>query len=217
MYDANWDLVDGETAHQIEVLNHSNQVNVIEALVRLLLHNAPAQPGAGCGQFPNETAFKELHRAGTLFLLEKPGEYREEEVHVGTPDGTIVHQPPPYVEVPPRMIQFFQWLGLRWGHMDAVYLAALCLWMINWVHPFKNGNGRTARGFAYACLSLKLGFVLPGSPTVIELIMLDREGYQTALKVADVAFEANGEPDLGAMIAFIGKLLFQQLNSVPPT
>lgn len=216
MYDTNWDLVDGETAHQIEVLNYANQVNVIEALVRLLLHKAPAAPeGGGCGHFPSQLAFKELHRAGTLFLLEKPGEYREGEVHVAMADGTIVHNPPTAAEVQDQMNQFFIWLGARWPGKDAVYLAALCLWMLNWIHPFKNGNGRTARGFAYACLSLKLGFVLPGSPTVIDLVMQNRDQYQAALKVADIAFEAGGEPDLGAMSSFIGNLLIQQLSSVP--
>lgn len=213
MYDSNWDLVDGETAHQIEVLNHANQVNVIEALVRYLLHHSPAQPATGCGHSPNEVALKELHRTGTLFLLDKPGEYREGEVHVAAA-GKVVHEPPKAAEVQGRMNQFFQWLGQRWA-MDAIYLAALCLWMLNWIHPFKNGNGRTARGFAYACLSLRLGFVLPGSPTVIELVMQQRDEYQTALKAADIAFEATGEPDLTAMIDFIGKLLVQQLSTVP--
>jgi Fic family protein len=216
MYDTNWDLVDGETAHQIEVLNYANQVNVIEALVRLLLHKAPAPPeGGGCGNFPSQLAFKELHRAGTLFLLTKPGEYREGEVHVAAADGTVVHTPPTVPEVQERMDQFFQWLGARWPDKDAVYLAALCLWMINWIHPFKNGNGRTARGFAYACLSLKLGFVLPGSPTVIDLVMQNREEYQAALKAADIGFAAAGEPDLDAMSAFIGNLLVAQLSTVP--
>jgi Fic family protein len=148
-------------------------------------------------------------------LLGKPGEYREGEVHVAASDGSIVHTPPSVGEVQKRMDTFFAWLNGRWADNDAVYLAALCLWMLNWVHPFKNGNGRTARGFAYACLSLKLGFVLPGSPTVIDLIMRNRDEYQAALKAADVSFEATGEPDLIAMSAFIHRLLTEQLSTVP--
>ena len=63
--------------------------------------------------------------------------------------------------------------------------------------------------------SLKLGFVLPGSPTVIDLVMQNRDQYQAALKAADIAFAATGEPDPNAMTTFIGDLLVQQLSTVP--
>jgi Fic family protein len=102
----------------------------------------------------------------------------------------------------------------RWGESDAVTMGAYALWLVNWVHPFKNGNGRTARAFCYACLSLKLGFVLPGTPTVIDLVMQNREEYQAALKVGDIGFAQTGEPDLSAMYAFVEKLLIQQLAAV---
>ena len=39
MIDDNWEMIDGDAAHDIEVLNYSNQVNVIEALVHLLMHH----------------------------------------------------------------------------------------------------------------------------------------------------------------------------------
>jgi Fic family protein len=214
MLDSNWDLIDGNTAHDIEVLNYSNQVNVIEALVRFIIHHAGAADDAGCPNYPNEQALKELHRTGTLFLLSKPGEYREGEVHVKTADGVVVHTPPTADQVQARMTDFFARLAERWSG-DPIEVAGFTLWMLNWVHPFKNGNGRTARAFCYACLSLKLGFVLPGSPTVIDLIMQQRDEYQAALKVADGPFEAGGEPDLSAMSAFLRKLLVQQLSSVP--
>lgn len=213
MLDTNWDLIDGNDAHDIEVLNYSNQVNVIEALVRFIIHHAGATT-TGCPHWPNEQALRELHRTGTLFLLSKPGEYREDQVWVKRADGTIVHTPPKWEDVPAHMTDFFARLAARWPG-DPVEVAGFTLWMLNWVHPFKNGNGRSARAFCYACLCLKLGFVLPGSPTVIDLIMQQRDDYQDALKVADGPFESGGEPDLSAMTAFIQRLLVQQLSSVP--
>lgn len=215
MLDQNWDLIDGNVAHEIEVLNYSNQVNVIEALVRFILHHAGAAAGASCPQLPTEKALKELHRTGTLFLLAEPGVYRTEQVWVKKGDGTIVHTPPPPEEVQSNMDGFFAELMSMWNEADAIGIAAYCLWMLNWVHPFKNGNGRTARGFSYACLSLKLGFVLPGSPTVIDLVMSNRPEYQAALKEADVGYEKTGKANLARMNAFIGNLLVMQLQSVP--
>lgn len=214
MIDDNWDLINGEAAHAIEVLNYSNQVNVIEALVHLLTHQFGVT-AAGCGGSPNLMALKEFHRTATLFLLNEPGEFRKRDVCVRRNDGTIVHNPPPTSEVARHMDAFFQEVAVRWPKYSPVEMGAYTLWLINWVHPFQNGNGRSARAFCYACLSLKLGFVLPGTPTVIDLIMQNREEYQQALKIVDVGFDTTGEPDLTAMNTFVEKLLIEQLSAVP--
>ena len=213
MIDDNWELISGADAHEIEVLNYSNQVNVIDALVHLLMHHHRGEDGT-CTHCPNQKVLQEFHRTATLFLLENPGTYRDGEVVVKKGDGTIVHRPPSVETMQGHLDDFFEALTNQWAGRSAIELGAFCLWMINWVHPFKNGNGRTARAFSYACLSLKLGFVLPGTPTVIDLIMRQREEYQDALKVADIAFEEKGEPDLSAMITFIDHLLAEQLSSI---
>lgn len=212
MKDDNWEAINGDAAHEIEVLNYSNQVNVIQALVHFLMHHCRADDGT-CAVGPSEYTLSEFHRTATLFLLHQPGAYRAEPVFVGNAQG-VVHQPPSHEEVPGRMETFFSELKAKWASSSAQEIAAYSLWMINWVHPFKNGNGRTARAFAYACLCLKLGFVLPGERTVIDLIMDQRQEYYAALKIADIAFEAGMRPDLEPMIAFVDRLLFEQLSSI---
>ena len=212
MIDDNWELISGETAHEIEVLNYSNQVNVIEALVRFLMHHAGPSEN-GCKLSPNLTVLSEFHRTATLFLLEKPGAYRDSEVVVQK-GGVVVHTPPTYDLVEQEMESFAATMLGRWPQLSAVEVGAYTLWYINWVHPFKNGNGRSARAFSYACVSLKMGFVLPGAPTLIDLIMQNRDEYESALKSADITYGANGEPDLTLMIAFVERLLVEQLSSV---
>jgi Fic family protein len=214
MIDDNWDLVTGNAAHEIEVLNYSNQVNVIEALVHLLMHHHTAHDGT-CSHFPTERTLKEFHRTATLFLLEKPGEFRESEVVVRKGDGTVVHTPPPFSEMQPFIDTFFAELAQRWETGGPAEMGAFGLWMINWIHPFKNGNGRTARAFCYACICLKYGFIVPGSPTVIDLIMQNREEYQDALKAADITFEKGEEPDLAMMIDFVDRLIAEQITTIP--
>jgi Fic family protein len=216
MIDDNWELIDGEVAHEIEVLNYSNQVNVIEALVRFMIYTYDVGEN-GCLGTPNSNVLREFHRTATLFLLKEPGQYRGSEVSVRKNDGTLVHSPPRHSEVSEHIEDFFKKIVERWPEWGAVQIGAYALWLINWVHPFKNGNGRSARAFCYACISLKLGFVLPGSPTVIDLIMQNREPYQDALKVADISFETAKEPDLGPMINFIEDMLIRQLSSVTPS
>lgn len=215
MIDSNWELAQGEVAHAIEVLNYSNQVNVIEALVRLLMQRHKVGPN-GCESSPNLNVLREFHRTATLFLLHRPGQFRGtgEEVSVYKGDE-LIHQPPAHPEFEEYIESFFEELHENWASFDHVGVAAYTLWFINWVHPFKNGNGRTARAFSYACLSLKMGFIVPGAPTVIDLIMQNRDEYYDALRAADCAFDTSGSPDLTHMEAFLERLLIEQLSSVP--
>lgn len=214
MNDDNWEMINGEAAHEIEVLNYANQVNVIEALVHFLMHHHKGEDGS-CTGSPNANVLREFHRTATLFLLAAPGQYREIEVFVGDSDGTVVHAPPNATEVSGHIEGFFAELHEHWNTKSAQEIGAFCLWFINWVHPFINGNGRTARAFCYACLCLKVGFVLPGTKTVIDLIMEQREDYYAALKVADTCFHETGTPDLGPMADFVDRLLAEQLSSLP--
>jgi Fic family protein len=101
-----------------------------------------------------------------------------------------MHQPPEWQNVSAWMQHFYRELSSIWTSGDALDVASYALWHINWIHPFRNGNGRTARAFAYACLILKLGAKLPGQPTVIEQLMTRRNEYENALKVADRAVAA---------------------------
>ncbi|WP_337848127.1 Fic family protein [Sphingomonas sp.] len=213
MIDDNWEMVAGNAAHEIEVLNYSNQVNVIEALVHLLMHHYKGPDGA-CLHYPAVAVLKEFHRTATLFLLHQPGEFRDSEVVVKKGDGTVVHTPPPATDVADHVSKFFAEIDSRWLTNSPAEIGAYALWMINWIHPFKNGNGRTARAFCYACICLKYGFTLPGSPTVIDLIMQNRAEYQDALKAADTAYEATGTPDLVAIVDFVDRLIAEQISSI---
>ncbi len=214
MLDSNWELINGPPAHHIEQLNAANTINVLEALVTFLINfNQPdSLPWA-----PNEMAFRELHRCGTLFLLDKPGEYRDVPVQVANAlTGHVVYQAPPPDEVPKLMAEFFEELTRVWSDGDALDAAAFALWRINWIHPFKNGNGRTARAFCYACLNARLGVILPGTTTVIDQIMLTRPDYEAAIRVADQAVAANSSArDLAQMKDYLNQLLQIQMSSVP--
>jgi Fic family protein len=212
MLDDNWETINGPAAHNIEVLNATNQINALEGLITFLLaHRGP--DGKGKPPMPDEAALCELHHSGTLFLLAKPGTYRNMEVHVRDKDGNITYQAPPWQAVPGLMQHFFRDLSSVWTSGDALDAASYSLWRINWVHPFRNGNGRTARAFAYACLSIKLDAVLPGRITVIDQITADRDRYNAVLKEADLSFERTLIPDLKPMKEFLHELLQKQIDS----
>ena len=215
MLDSNWEMINGAPAHHIEQLNAANTINVLEALVTLLINNN--QPNQ-LPLAPSETALRELHRCGTLFLLNRPGEYRDVPVQVANlQTGAVIYQAPPHEQVQQLMTEFFEELHDIWRSGDALDAAAFALWRINWIHPFKNGNGRTARAFCYACLSARLGVILPGTTTVIDQIMLTRPDYEAAIRVADQAAAADPKArDLKQMKDYLDGLLQIQIGSIPP-
>jgi Fic family protein len=214
MYDENWEMIDGEAAHEIEVLNQSNVINVVEAILKWSKHHDKG-PGPGCSRFPNVIALQELHRAGTFLLLQRPGAYRTIQVFVLRRDREN-YTPPAPEAVQALTEAFVADIQKMWtGTATAVEVAAFALWRINWIHPFLNGNGRTARAFAYLCVCLRFGLMLPGTNTLIDLIMNDRAEYEAALAHADDTFEKQGEADLAPMEAYVDRLLRVQIASVP--
>ena len=73
------------------------------------------------------------------------------------------------------------YINNHWNDMSAVHLCAYVLWKLNWIYPFSDGNGRTARAVAYVVLSIKLDSLLPGAPTIPEQIAGNKTPYYKAL------------------------------------
>jgi Fic family protein len=78
------------------------------------------------------------------------------------------------------------------------------------VHPFIEGNGRTARAVCYYLLCVKHGQLLPGRKIVPERIRESRDQYVFALRAADQAWTA-GNYELSQMEAYLANLLEAQL------
>lgn len=211
MNDENWDLIKGPAARRAERRNALNTLDTIDALSARLISGRVSD--APLSSMPDEAALKALHRASTVSLLSSPGAYRDCPVQVSG-NGAVVYQPPPHSAVGGLMKAFFVELRSIWTGGDALDAAAFALWRLNWIHPFKNGNGRTARSFAYCCLCVRLGVVLPGVPTVIDQIMMTRDDYEAAIRAADAAAADNDGRALGVMRAYLDRLLQIQMASV---
>lgn len=109
------------------------------------------------------------------------------------------------------MDRFFSVIHENWTIIDhPTTLAAYTLWRLNWIHPFVEGNGRTARAACYYVLCLKQGQLLPGKKIVPERIRENRKPYYAALKSADVAWE-DGHFDVSELSKYLSELLKQQL------
>jgi Fic family protein len=98
----------------------------------------------------------------------------------------------------------------NWSIKSAVHLAAYVLWKMNWIHPFADGNGRTARAVSYVVLSIKLDSLLPGTPTIPDQIANNKSPYYKALEAADREW-AKEKVDVSELEAVIEGMLSQQL------
>lgn len=143
-------------------------------------------------------------------LHSEAGQYRNVPVVVGT-NGNVEYTPPHHGEVAGLVRDFVTSVNEARDSLDAVVLASYCLWRLNFIHPFVNGNGRTARAVCYYVLCVNLGGPLPGSPILPELIRQNRDEYVSALRVVDAD---QGWRGLSTLCSFVARLLEEQLNSV---
>lgn len=117
----------------------------------------------------SEALVLELHGIVMREILERPGEYRRIDVEIRHAD----HVPPPWQKVPDYMSDLVGYVNKNWATRDLVHLAAFVMWRLCWIHPFVNGNGRTARGTSYLVLNAKYGQHLPPKNSIIEQIVHD--------------------------------------------
>jgi len=210
MYDI-YEHIDPKVAERIELLNLQNQLNVIEALVEILLtHTGP--DGHGKAPPPDELALLALHREATQFLLSDSGQYRTSGVEVKT-GKRRTFDPPDASEVPTLMRNFFRELQAFWPRADGISAAAFSLWRINWIHPFANGNGRTARAFAYACLCIKAEHLLAGRKLIIDVMRNNAVFYKKYLLALKKADKNTERPNLIPMSQLLQDLADIQLKS----
>ncbi len=148
----------------------------------------------------------QLHKTALDGLHGLAGTYRNTPVTIG---GSR-HQPPEAIFVADEVQMMCEYVNDNWAARSAVHLAAYVLWKMNWIHPFADGNGRTARAVSYVVLSIKLDSLLPGTPTIPEQIAGDKTPYYDALEAADRSW-ASDRIDVSALEDILGRMLAQQL------
>ena len=146
-----------------------------------------------------------LNHVAVANISQLSGRFRKEPIHVGR------HVPPHFNEVDDWMDRFISTVQENWYVWTETELAAYGLWRLNWIHPFLEGNGRTARAACYFLLCVRLGALLPGKRIVPERIREDRKGYEAALTAADRSWDA-GHLDFTEMEVYLSRLLKEQLE-----
>lgn len=182
----------------LEISNINRQYDFLRSIVNASLE--AQRP------FLSSHVIKALNFHAITCLHTNAGEFRPCEVVVGS------YQPPAHYRVQALMDDLVNSVNRNWESTDAVVLACYVLWKLNHIHPFINGNGRTARATSYFVLCIKAGGLLPGKTILPELISRERDAYVAALKHADDSVIA-GSLDLNPLHALVSALLTEQINS----
>lgn len=182
---------------EMEIANGNRQYDFLRSIVIISLK--ASKP------FLSQQVMKALNFQAITCLHTNAGEYRPCEVKVGDD-----YFPPDHYRVHALMDDFVNTVNRAWDQTDAVSLATTVLWRLNHIHPFINGNGRTARAASYFVLCLKTGGWLPGETILPELLRQNREEYVAALKKGDASLKA-GALDLTDLHTLISQLLDTQL------
>lgn len=124
--------------------------------------------------------------------------------------------PPPAFAVPSLMEDFINQVNHEWHGADPLALGAFVLWKLNFIHPFINGNGRTARAACYHVLCCKMGGWLKGDMILPEALRQNHAEYVAAVRDVDASVSA-GQFTLGPLHALLQRLLMKQLGIEPET
>jgi Fic family protein len=150
----------------------------------------------------------ELHEKALEGIHPLAGTYRNSAVTIGKSD----HIPPKHTEVADHVADMCAYVNTHWGDRSPIHLAAYILWRLNWIHPFADGNGRTARIVSYLALSIRLNSVLPGDPTIPDQIAADKNPYYAKLEDADAAWK-RGDLRIASMEEMLETMLGIQLKN----
>jgi Fic family protein len=140
----------------------------------------------------NNVTVQELHETLMKGVSDEAGQYRRRRVYV----TGAAFVPPEPEKIGKLMDGLEKWAADFRGH--TVEFAALAHHRFVSIHPFTDGNGRTAR------LIMNLILIADGFPPTI-LRMTDRKRYYAALRDAD-------RGDCRPLVNFVGRAAEQSLN-----
>lgn len=156
----------------------------------------------------------EIHKLiskGTLDAPNEEGCFRtNDEIFVANVmKGKVVHQPPSVDELPiliNDLIKFFNEDSNDFIH--PIIKGCVIHFMIGWIHPFTDGNGRTARALFYWYM-LKNGYWLTEYLSISKIIKDSKNQYEKAY-----LYTENDDNDLGYFITYHLKAMIKAYEAL---
>lgn len=165
----------------------------------------------GSGEAITEGLVREIHKRlvrGVRGDVGMPGQYRTMQNYVvNSRTREVVYTPPPPHDVPPMMTELVAWLAES-KSINPVLEAGVAQFQLVHIHPFVDGNGRTARLLSTLCLYRK-GYDFKRLFTISEYYDRDRTAYYRAIQSVRA-----GGMDLTRWLEYFAEGLAVQMREV---
>lgn len=147
------------------------------------------------GKKITEQSIKDIHKIILTGIDDEyAGRYRDVNVSI----LGAIKSPPRFEKVPKRLKDFIYEIKTNPEKLNVIELAGLIHYKLAEIHPFIDGNGRTAR------LMMNLFLMSHGYPITL-VLKVDRQKYYDRLRKAD-------EGDMKPFIDFIGRNVERSLD-----
>lgn len=158
-----------------------------------------------------EDFIRELHKIlvkGVRGGQAYPGNYRDIQNYVvNSRTGEVIYTPPPPLEVPHLMLELVDWIKES-ENLSPILVAGIAQFQFVHIHPFIDGNGRTARLLSTLIL-YKTGYDFKRLFTISEYYDKDRPSYYLAIQ----SVRQNGM-DMTAWLAYFVEGLRSQMAEI---
>lgn len=158
-----------------------------------------------------ESLIREIHRRLVQDVrgnTAQPGQYRTIQNYVAnSKTKEIIYTPPAPYDVPVLMTELIDWLQNE-RTIPPVLVAGIAQFQLVHIHPFVDGNGRTARLLSTLCL-YRSGYDFKKLFTISEYYDRNRQDYYQALQLV-----RNNNMDMTVWLEYFTKALETQMHEI---
>lgn len=191
-----------------EVVNYRQVMSFLEKLI---------VSGKPMNEIYSEDTILKIHQlvVDKIVPLEQTGQFRKLQVTIrNTATDEIFFRPPPPVEVPYLVFNFLEWLKGEKGHAcHSIIRSGVTHYILSAVHPFTEGNGRTARAVATLILMME-GYNIKRLFSLEEYFDQHAEEYYNSLQSVSLQAGELSQKDQTIWLEFFTKALAIELKTV---
>jgi len=202
-------VLEGEevVAHERDVQEVINYRNVMKILDEL---------SAKRGGYDKEILL-DIHKETVKGVVEKgkTGVFRKTQVVIKDEgSGEIILRPPPFVEVPYLIDDFFEWLNSKDAEeVHPIIRAGAAHYILVTIHPFVEGNGRCVRAFANLIL-MRENYDIKRLFSLEEHFDSDLAAYYDAFAKVDKLSKNIAARDLTVWLEYFTRVVAVELTKV---
>ena len=149
---------------------------------------------------------KKIHGILTYLRLEDSGNFRNGGEGVFDENGNCIFVCPPPEQVDILMNQLFNWMKTKKDEIHPLILSSIFHYEFVFIHPFKDGNGRTAR--------LWQNVILSNWEPLFEYIPIESEIKKYQEEYYKVIQKCNKKGDSTEFIEFMLKMIDEVLDGI---